>query len=183
MLHHRFLNPRLLSVLPFYLSSSFTEVQAYPTLHITLPPNSQVDSKDDIPSPTHFVEREPAETGEVSALYFDVQQHSFKLSSDSRTESSAASQRSSKTVSTWASIHLARTVQLIRGCKEEIFEEYKKLEQSPEFLTFPGLKYDVSDEFEAAWTNWEKYALRFLCFPKSLRSLESDRFIIFVSSQ
>lgn len=163
MLHRRFLNPRILAVLPFYLSSSFSAVQAFPTLHVTLPPNSPLDEPP--PSPARV---EGAAEGE--ALYFDVQQQSFRVAGagaagvgpggDQRVESSAASQRSSRTVSSWASIHLARAVQLVRGCKEAIFEEFKKLELAPGFLTVPGLKYDVSDEFDAVWANWERCASR-----------------------
>lgn len=50
---------------------------------------------------------------------------------------------------------------MIRGCKEAIFEEYKELDESHDGYNLQRMaeesgKYDIRDEFEAAWTNWEK---------------------------
>lgn len=61
-------------------------------------------------------------------------------------------QSDSAIMNAWAGMHLARTVNTIESCKEAIWEEYSKFD-----LMFPDMeKYDLRDEFEAAWKNWHR---------------------------
>ncbi|KAI0925790.1 hypothetical protein AcW1_008122 [Taiwanofungus camphoratus] len=153
MLHHRFLTPSLLSVLPFYLSSSFRDIQMMPTLHIVLPPNSYLE--DNNYGSSHFF-HDGDVPSDLSALYLDLKVHGSRWSSDSRADrSSTRSRQSSATISSWASLHLARSVQTIRGCKEAIWAEYKELAGVEGCLDANGVVMNQREEFEAAWTNWE----------------------------
>jgi hypothetical protein len=69
----------------------------------------------------------------------------------------------------WATMHLAKTVNTIQGCKEAMFTEYKKLYSSEalllllrtapheeDYLSHPH-KYVVRKAFEVDWRNWEMW--------------------------
>jgi hypothetical protein len=69
-------------------------------------------------------------------------------------------------VSTWASMHLARTMRTVIGCKENMWEAYHEL-FSDQLLDQPVLPSaqdsqlvnppdPVRDAFEIAWSNWER---------------------------
>jgi hypothetical protein len=68
-------------------------------------------------------------------------------------------------MSSLASMHLARTVRTVIGCKENIWEAYKELfwEQLSDALVVRSPKHKKNldgsagrDEFEIAWSNWER---------------------------
>ncbi|OBZ72082.1 hypothetical protein A0H81_07597 [Grifola frondosa] len=147
MLHHRFLSPRLLSVLPLYLSSTFRNIQTHPTLHILLPCNSHADNG---------IHKFDAEFADVSSLILDLS-HSSRLSSDSsrrETSSMRSGQSATTTIAAWGSIHLARAVHMVQACKESIWTEYKALDELDRAQR-SRKESDIREEFEAAWTNWE----------------------------
>ncbi|KAL6302399.1 hypothetical protein BKA93DRAFT_818528 [Sparassis latifolia] len=154
MLQSRFLTPRLLSVLPFYMSSCFRNIQTHPTLHIALPPNSHLENGTYI-SPRQQYD----ESADISALFSELKRYAVRWSSESRPDNSSlrSKQSSIATISQWASIHLARSVQMIRGCKRAIWDEYREL-KTPNDKSDSSSQGEVPskhDEFEAAWANWE----------------------------
>ena len=71
----------------------------------------------------------------------------------------------------WGTMHLAKTVTTIRGCKEAMFTEYKKLYSTKalslllrtapdeeDYLSYPH-KYVVRKAFEVDWRNWELWVI------------------------
>ncbi len=153
MLHHRFLSPKLISVLPFYLSSSeLKDVKTLPTLHVPLPPNSDAINN----SLSHWFDNDLEDRDPNFVLDFHSQ--SARQSSESRkAETASISSRHSRSTfsSAWASMHLARTVDLIEGCKYAIFEEFKRME-SPHIHEGDVDGSIARAEFESAWANWLK---------------------------
>lgn len=157
MLHHRFLSPKLISVLPFYLSSvDLKDIKTLPTLHIPLPPNSDSGNTTTFPG---FDTDSIADT-DSGFFVLDFKSQSTRLSSESKkAETASISSRVSRSAysSAWASMHLARTVHLIEGCKHEIFQEFRK-KQSPIMHMQDDMDGTIARaEFEAAWANWMKY--------------------------
>ncbi|KIK63000.1 hypothetical protein GYMLUDRAFT_242078 [Collybiopsis luxurians FD-317 M1] len=161
MLSHRFLAPQLITVLPFYLSSFFVDIKTHPTLMIPLPPNSSSDS------------RIFCSTSASSSNTFDPEEQ-FELKrsagrpSDSDENSSRRDSSNETTkMSSWAPMHLARTVQTVSACKEAIWDEYAKLHSPdlPPTTTQARLKEGqravissrsaARESFDRAWGNWE----------------------------
>ncbi|PCH42192.1 hypothetical protein WOLCODRAFT_137757 [Wolfiporia cocos MD-104 SS10] len=147
MLQHRFIAQNVLSILPFYLSTYFHEIQMMPTLHFLIPPSSSTVGKD---IHQHFDETKD----DLADLYLDLQTHGTRWSGE-RSDAAPARAKPSRsaTVSSWASIHLARSVQTIRACKEPLWQEFK---EGRGFRKIP--EHDVNilrEDFEAAWANWE----------------------------
>lgn len=158
MLSRRFLAPQLLSVLPFYLSSCFTDVQTHPTLSIDLPPNSR--------SSAHGTSG-PRNDHPLSWIDLDSQ-FALKSSKNVRRSNetddiSFRSIASHDSVPSWAGMHLAKTVQTIMACKEAIWDEYKHLQLAPELppvVRTPKAfrttqQASVREDFDSAWANWQ----------------------------
>ncbi|OCH95373.1 hypothetical protein OBBRIDRAFT_883930 [Obba rivulosa] len=142
MLHRRFLAEKLLSVLPFYLSSSFDDIQTHPTLRVLLPQNSPLDF--DGGGKLRHLDLD------MSTLFLELQGHSLRLSESRADESSLRSVGA--TTSALASLHLARAVRTIRGCKEKIWEVYRVAALvKPE----SDSRSDLLEQFKAEWANWE----------------------------
>ncbi|EAU85630.2 hypothetical protein CC1G_06343 [Coprinopsis cinerea okayama7 len=158
MLASRFLTPKLLAVLPFYISTFFEEVKPYPPLKIPLPPNSS--SAPPLRSRHSADSFRPSSRGNLDTP-FDL-----KLPTISRSTSKAdgCSIRAVCSVkdfvgpSQWATIHLAKTVNTIVACKGPIWKEYERL-YSEDFLL-----HQVSSElvtvrqvFERDWNSWLRW--------------------------
>ncbi|KAJ4500792.1 hypothetical protein C8R41DRAFT_750641 [Lentinula lateritia] len=163
MLSRRFLAPQLITVLPFYLSSCFVDVKTHPTLHIPLPQNSSSsDSKlfcsDYSSSANAFNPEEQFELKRSTGRHSDEE--------DPRRRDSTLA-RDPKKVFSWAPMHLARTVQTVKACKEAIWDEYDKLHSPdlPPTITQARLKEGhravvssksaARESFDRAWDNWE----------------------------
>ncbi|THH07378.1 hypothetical protein EW145_g3428 [Phellinidium pouzarii] len=152
MLNVRFINPQILTVLPFYLQAVLQEVQTIPGLQLFLPPPSGVV---DIP-----------ESSDSDSNISVDSSSSTLVGSPSSTSSSAqprwlseVSQMSNFSHATVepeslirARIHLSRTVEVVRGCKEAMWAEYEKLHIMDRNV--PNSRLD-RDDFETYFHNWE----------------------------
>ena len=160
MLSHRFLPSQLTTVLPFYLSSCFIDLQSHLPLNIPLPPNS--------PPTRTFRNRDP-ELLDIERQ-FSLHPTGKRISeSDEFPTNGAPGVR--KHVQTLATMHLARTVQMITGCKEAIWAKYEQM-YAPDLppVTTSRRKdgrYQVQlsnkavarESFDRAWENWERCVL------------------------
>ncbi|KAI0367799.1 S-adenosyl-L-methionine-dependent methyltransferase [Pilatotrama ljubarskyi] len=152
MLSQRFLTHKLLNVLPFYLSSCFTNVHVHPTMHVVLPPPSSQTARDRRKTAERERERErelererererpmraDGQDQDIAHWVQDMRAHAVRLStSDSLQQqqqqqskkAAAAALRSSKpsvaTITLWSALHLARQMHLVAACKEAIWEAY-----------------------------------------------------------
>lgn len=166
MLDDSFLTPQLLSVLPFYLSSSFPSVRSHLPLQIPLPHSSSAKQQLTSQRSMSTVQLDPATLFELRAL-------SAQPSSEvDYRETGGCSQRS---MPSWACMHLARTVRTIVGCKESIWSAYERLyggDHLPPVVRtsqkkhlsswYEGATNPLRDYFERDWINWERYLTRFL---------------------
>ncbi|KAF7794797.1 hypothetical protein EIP86_005939 [Pleurotus ostreatoroseus] len=160
MLDRRFLTSGLLAVLPFYLSAEFVDVQIRTGVNVSLPPNSVYvpdDDKSPSASPALFPSRQRSNTLQSIASVLDQSASrdppptpTELLAADSATNYRARSR--SVTTSSWASMHLAKTVNLLQGCKEAVWEEYSRF--PCDFVTHQSLNITRS-EFLVAWSDWE----------------------------
>lgn len=172
MLATRFLSPNIVSVLPFYLTnSSFVDAKVLSSLSVPLPPNSgtlpslrsckSFRSLKRKGSELHLADTPPLFdfSPSISARSMTVDTYSIRSSVASTSQPPAAQ---------WGTMHLAKTVNTIRGCKEAMFTEYKKLYSSEalslllrtapdeeDYLSHPH-KYVVRKAFEVDWRNWER---------------------------
>lgn len=164
MLDNSFLTPQLLSVLPFYLSSSFPCIRSHPPLQIPLPRSSSDRQQLTTQHSMSTVQLDPATLFELRAL-------SAQPPSENCNVAAGCSQRS---MSSWACMHLARTVRTIMGCKESIWSAYERLyggDPLPPVIRTSQQKllsswYEpptnpLRDYFERDWINWEKCLIRF----------------------
>ncbi|KAK1231581.1 hypothetical protein PQX77_005315 [Marasmius sp. AFHP31] len=155
MLSHRFLPSQLTTVLPFYLSSCFTDVQSHLPLNIPLPPNS----------PSSRVPR--SRDSELLDVERQFSLHpAGKRISDSDEFPRNGVPGVQKHVQNLTTMHLARTVQIITGCKEAIWVEYERM-YTPDLppvtssrrkdgrYQFTNNKTIARESFDRAWTNWE----------------------------
>ena len=169
MLDKYFLTTRLTSVLQHYFSTIFSGVQCHAPIQVILPPNSGQNQKSLGPqAPTLKASEIPG-----PGLYFDHEDEDALPTRDDR--SSIKSQRPKK-ITSWASMHLARTVCTVMGCKEKIWDAYLELfgnqisaprvVRSPTDAVNPAADgkssqnqlNTVRDAFENAWENWERWA-------------------------
>ncbi|KAL4252270.1 hypothetical protein ABKN59_002545 [Abortiporus biennis] len=162
MLQTRFLASRLVPVLQFYLSSEFSDIQTHPTYNVPLLPNSYSEDS----GKTHSQQPLTSETFDLdSGFHIDLRKQSVQISEDSQqiyNEKSTASKMPTKSTynPAWASMHLARTVNLIQGCKEAIWHEYYLLSRPNTKPIRSGIEdeaeyLNVKSEFDMAWSNWE----------------------------
>ncbi|KAK0235952.1 hypothetical protein EDD85DRAFT_622006 [Armillaria nabsnona] len=159
MLSRRFLAPQLLSVLPFYLSSCFTDVQTHPTLSIDLPPNSR-SSAHGTSGPRNG---HPLSWIDLDSQFVLKSTKNARRSNETDDISFRSSIASHDSVPSWAVMHLAKTVQTIMACKEAIWDEYKHLQLAPELppvVRTPKAfrttqQASVREDFDSAWANWQ----------------------------
>ena len=157
MLASRFLATKLLAVLPFYLSSIFIDIQVQPPLKVRLPPNSGQP----------FAQRRSADSVSSDHSSSGFSREGCLISSG---KCSGFSMESTHMfVSSCATMHLARIVETIKGCKEAVWEEYEKLYSAdampavtrtarPESAAAQSAKPSARETFESEWSIWEKYA-------------------------
>ncbi|KAJ7707607.1 hypothetical protein B0H17DRAFT_1033226 [Mycena rosella] len=155
MLSRRFLAASVITVLPFYLSSLFENVQTHPPLQISLPPSS---SSPDSGS------RSSGDSFDADTLFdpsirrmSDVDTFSIK------SKSTGSSQRA---VPFWGRMHLAKTANTVQACKEALWAEYKILYPGslppiitktahPKDARFRPVKHSPREAFETDWSSWE----------------------------
>jgi len=175
MLATRSLSPNIVSAIPCHLaSSSFIDTKILSPLVIPLPANS--GTLPSLRSCQSFrslkgkeSERYLADT--PSLLDFTPSISARSVTSDGFSMRSSVSSTCQPPVPAWGTMHLAKTVNTIRGCKEAMFTEYKKLYSSEalslllrtapdeeDYLKYPH-KYVVRKAFEVDWKNWELWVL------------------------
>lgn len=153
MLHTRFLAPQVSSILPFYLSTCFSDIRMMPSLHILLPPNTDQlnSSKESFDLPGQGSETPQ----DLAELYLSLSLHGNKISVDRAAGASKAPKQPWKhaTIASWASIHLARSLDTIRACKGAMWDAYL---EGRGFGDHPEAdEGHLRDDFETAWDNWE----------------------------
>ncbi|KAJ6521313.1 hypothetical protein B0H19DRAFT_1204046 [Mycena capillaripes] len=159
MLSRRFLAASVITVLPFYLSSFFDNVQTYPSIQISIPPSSTSPDSGSRSSDDSFEADTLFDPNPLSTRLGDTDMYSIKSKSTSKSTSSQ------RTVVPWGRMHLAKTVNTVSACKEAVWAEYQQL--------FPGdlppiiantvrpnaryrpLKHSPREAFETDWTAWE----------------------------
>ncbi|KAJ7170762.1 S-adenosyl-L-methionine-dependent methyltransferase [Mycena crocata] len=155
MLSRRFLAASVVTVLPFYLSSFFENVQTHPSLQISIPPSSASPDSESRSSNESFDADTLFDLNPASRLDADV--YSIK------SKSTASSQR---TVPFWGRMHLAKTVNTVTACKEAMWVEYAELFPGdlPPIITktvrpkdnrIRALKHSPREAFETDWSSWE----------------------------
>ncbi|KAJ7650178.1 hypothetical protein FB45DRAFT_887172 [Roridomyces roridus] len=156
MLARRFLAKSVITVLPFYLSSFFDNIQTHPSLQISLPPSSAT---------SHGGSRSSDDSFDADTL-FDLTPSSKRLSDvDVYSIKSKSTGSSHRTVPFWGRMHLAKTVSTVTACKEAIYQEYQRIfpsdlpvvTKTARFKDNRILAYRTSprEAFEADWSSWE----------------------------
>lgn len=168
MLDTRFLSPSLLSVLPFYLTSSgFVETKVQSPLVIALPPNSG-----NVPTLKTYrsmgsIRLKPERSLADTLFEFPPALSSQAIKTDGFAFWSSVFSLHQPSTQGRGGMHLAKTVSTIRGCKETIWEEYKRLYSSDALSVLSRTAPDEEDyksqphkhvvrkAFEVDWKNWE----------------------------
>ncbi|KAI6042857.1 hypothetical protein EDC04DRAFT_2655008 [Pisolithus marmoratus] len=182
LLDDRHLAPNLISILPSKLKVWFGDIRSHPPLRIALPPSS-----------TQRRGSTPTTYGLPSLIdpdaVFELSPISGKtsLTDDNDCNSVAIKKSSQRGVPSWASMHLARTVRTIAGCKESLWEAYEKLygqdPSLPYVVRSAGEKYlrrhfdkmqspasPLRDHFESDWTNWQNDMADRACLRDNIRA-------------
>jgi len=156
MLSRRFLAPSVITVLPFYLSSFFENVQTHPSLQIPLPPSSTSPDGGSRSSDDSFDADTLFDLNPSATRLGDADMYSIK------SKSTRSSQRS---VPFWGRMHLAKTVNTVSACKEAIWAEYQQLFPGhlPPIISntarpnqrYQALKHSPREAFETDWMAWE----------------------------
>ncbi|KAF8896458.1 hypothetical protein BD779DRAFT_586901 [Infundibulicybe gibba] len=156
MLSHNFLATNLLSVLPFYLSATFVNVQTHPAIRIPLPPNSPTAKSSPTAGP---LSNNARSRGSASP---------FGLMPASNCWSAVAFDPSQQGIPSWSSMHLGKAMETVRACKDSLWLEYEKLglgEDMPpvtrttraeDVLHALASKPSSRETFDSDWTNWER---------------------------
>jgi hypothetical protein len=167
MLDTYFLSPQPLSVLPLYLSLSFSDIRSHPPLQIPLPRSSSDRQQLTNQHSISAVQFDPATLFELRAL---SAQPSLEAKYIARASMMTA-EGSQRNMSSWACMHLARTVRTIVGCKESIWSAYERLfgedptpvvvrttqqKTTSAWSERPSPTNPLRDYFERDWINWEK---------------------------
>jgi hypothetical protein len=175
MLAKRCIAPHIINVLPFYLSSLFQNIQSYPSLDIPLPPNPYVAQEGG-----NLAQGTPRD---------DIRSDLFSgWETQSESGESCQSEGPGRVLSSWGSMHLAKKVQTVIGCKRAMWEEWEalhgeksalppvirtlRLKEMPKNAT-QYTKTATRDEFELAWSNWEKCVAPLTFYPFTV--LTSDK--------
>lgn len=177
------LAPNLTSILPSKLKVWFGDIRSHPPLQIALPLGS-----------TRRRGSTPTTCGLPSLIdpdaVFELSPISRKSSLtdlDNDSNSIVTKKSSQRGVSSWASMHLARTVRTIAGCKESVWEAYEKLYGHDPSLTYmvrsAQEKYlrrylnkaqspanPLRDYFESDWINWQNDMTDRACLRDSIRA-------------
>ncbi|TDL25799.1 S-adenosyl-L-methionine-dependent methyltransferase [Rickenella mellea] len=148
MLTRRFINPNVLSVLPFYLQTSFKDVQSHPHFVAHLPPPS------DGPGGTS---NETASFRLTSDSGIDMDfTHPEQMLDIAPRNALVASAfnvfNTPKKANIAGRLSLARAMRLVIGCKEEMWVEYERLHREKREKPNPRLD---REEFEMHFQNWE----------------------------
>jgi hypothetical protein len=156
MLSHRFLATKLLSVLPFYLSSIFIDIRMNPPLKVHLPPNS-------------VNPRGTADSGSIdrATSLYSPPETSLPSPRSSANHTTPSTEPKCSFNSPWPTMHLARSVETVKGCKEVMWQEYEKLYSAdlmpavtrtarPESAAAQSEKPSVREIFDVEWSDWEK---------------------------
>lgn len=145
MLNHHFIAPPI-SILPFYLNTTFASVAPQPPLQLSLPPNSSLSGK-------------PRPTGSSDSLA------SFEIvNDDGSIKNGGGLSISYPLPESVARLQLARQVQTIIACKNSIWERYEALyskSSTVSDVTISKKERNIKsttarDEFEFHWENWVK---------------------------
>jgi hypothetical protein len=167
MLAKRCIAPHIINVLPFYLASLFQNLQSHPSLHIPLPPNSYAAQEGGIPA-----QGEPGD---------DIHSELFSgWETQSESGESCESGGSGRVLSSWSSMHLAKNIRTVMACKRAMWEEWAalygdkpalppvirtlRLKEMPKNTT-QCTKTATRDEFELAWSSWEKCVAPLVFYP------------------
>lgn len=169
MLDIHSLAPNLVTTLPPSLRRWFSEIRSHPPLQVPLPPDSTTRRRGLLQT-THGLPSfiDPDALFELSTVW------GKPSSADPNGDcASVATKKSSQRgVSLWASMHLARTVRTIAGCKEVIWDAYDRLYGQDPSLPYVVrtaqeiyIKHHLSEaqspthplreNFERDWTDWE----------------------------
>ncbi|KAG5651942.1 hypothetical protein H0H81_006884 [Sphagnurus paluster] len=160
MLSSRFIASNALSVLPFYLSTYFDEIQSHPPLKVILPSNSGVDITSRSSLDSFFG---------TSTIGESVSSTPLRPSLSRRTSRSDTARPVVKAEcpyrTLWANMHLASTVHKVTSCKEAIWREYEKLYDSeeppvvrtsrPNNMHVTITKSSIRESFDNEWASWQ----------------------------
>lgn len=151
MLANRFMNSSITTVLPFYLSTCFVDVQSHSPLRIPLPPNS----------PTSASSRLSDQSDWYADNQFALAPYSGRKSHDV----AKSRVRSESKFSMNNSMHLAKAVVTVSACKEAIWDAYKTLygpelppvtrTARPTHAASQAASSSAREGFDRAWSNWE----------------------------
>ncbi|GLB40314.1 putative ubiE/COQ5 methyltransferase family protein [Lyophyllum shimeji] len=167
MLSSRFIASNPLSVLPFYLSSIFVDVQLRPPLKVPLPPNSSTDRAASRSSGAFSCDSAPlSEPARCSAAAGPSSASIRTSRSDPSPHPPGDDDPDFNTA--WASMHLASTVHKAAGCKEAMWQEYQKLYDTEDMprvtrTARPGEARAMStrsgsstrESFDEEWASWQ----------------------------
>lgn len=154
MLSSRFISANLSKVLPLYFSSEFTDVQMHQPFKIPLPPSSG-----------HVAPRPRGLSLGESFSCFTPSSDS-PPSKNSEQDSKYIDEKSCLYSSTWHNLHLAKTVNTVKCCKNAVWQEYKTLYvagftpmpgRTMAADARPGIEAALRDAFEEQWSAWEKF--------------------------
>ena len=157
MLTSRWISASITSVLPFYLTAIFETFRALPALEILMCPcPSLKSSSSKHGSHQQMLDPEPFRHLVHPTVKHEPEAHATWL---------PASEAPQHYVASNMSMHLARMVAIVSGCKEAIWGAYKKLygpdPKSPLKGRSDGEEtnrtsiHSVREEFERHWLNWE----------------------------
>ncbi|KAF7327676.1 Methyltransf-25 domain-containing protein [Mycena kentingensis (nom. inval.)] len=159
MLSRRFLTSSVTTILPFYLSTYFDNVQAHPALQVPLPSGSFSPDPDARSSGDSLFDADTLFESSTRRLS-DADMQSIK------SRSTGASQRITPT---WGRMHLAKTIGTVSACKEAMWAEYKilypgdlppvvatKTARPSNVTRIRALKHSPREAFETDWSNWEQ---------------------------
>ncbi|KAF6759940.1 hypothetical protein DFP72DRAFT_884720 [Ephemerocybe angulata] len=156
MLSSRFLSANLLSVLPFYLSTFFSDVKTHPPYRVLLPPNS-----DHLPPlrSRHSAESfRPSSRGGVDTP-FDLNvtsvSRAFKTDGGLSVRSMYGADSFNAAAQRYSSMHLSRSVNTITACKIPIWEEYEKLFHAEYLHRYHDSDLSLRQMFDRDWNSWQ----------------------------
>ncbi|KAI0064976.1 hypothetical protein BV25DRAFT_1822755 [Artomyces pyxidatus] len=146
------------SVLPLYLEAVFGDYRAVPVLEISMPEMPTSSRRQSGRSDLMSVLNQKIDP----APYRRLGRARVKGDGDSASVLSGGSNASAHLISAWAPLHLGRMVEVVKSCKESVWEAYDRLYgEGPTITPVVGSDLDgrfegsARDEFDIAWFNWE----------------------------
>ena len=157
MLTSRWISASITSVLPFYLTAIFETFRALPALEILMCPCSSLKSPSQHSSHQQMFDPEP---------FRHLVNATVRHDNDADATWLPASEAPPHFVASNMSMHLARMVAIVSGCKEAIWGAYNKLygldtkppplkARSDEEVPYKMTVHSIREEFERHWLNWE----------------------------